>query len=123
MRGVWGGPLFWLEETSKSATPSEIFFTSSRQNSPIHRPGAPKSYQDAAMTTTMQEHSSRIDPALVSAYRETEFRVFGETPFAMRVDQSCLSLACSLLAHRVDCAAFISAANPYSRQSPDLGLR
>lgn len=75
------------------------------------------------MTTNTQQHSSTIDTATLSAYRETEFRVLGEAPFTLIVDQPCPALASSLLAQRVDCAAFITAANPHSRQCTDAENR
>lgn len=57
---------------------------------------------------------SQIDSDTLKAYRETEFRVAGDTPMTLRVGQTCGSLARLQLAHRVDCSAFITACNPFS---------
>jgi hypothetical protein len=62
------------------------------------------------------QHSSSIDAATIAEYRETEFRVLGEREFTLLVDQVSPALVASLRTHRADCAAFVTAANPYSRQ-------
>jgi Protein of unknown function (DUF3293) len=79
--------------------------------------------QDIGMTMSTQRYTSTIAPSVIDAYSDTEFRVLGEAPFSLRVGQPCAALVSSLLARRVDCAAFITAANPCSRQLTDLENR
>ncbi|MDM0113943.1 DUF3293 domain-containing protein [Variovorax sp. J22R133] len=55
-----------------------------------------------------------IDPGTIRAYRETEYRVLGDTPATLNVDAACVDLAAIHEAHRVDCSAFITACNPFS---------
>ena len=55
-----------------------------------------------------------IDTGTIQVYRETEFRVLGDTPATLNVDAVCADLAGMHRAHRVDCSAFITACNPYS---------
>jgi hypothetical protein len=61
-----------------------------------------------------------IDPATVRAYRQTEYRVLGETPAILRIDAACAELAAIHPVHRVDCSAFITACNPHSSPSDEL---
>src|SRR5262245_8018344 len=64
----------------------------------------------------MLQHSSTIDPATIAAYKETEFRVLGEAGFMLHRDRPSHALAAAFNACSVDCAAFVTAANPFSRQ-------
>ena len=58
--------------------------------------------------------TSHIDPALVQAYRETEYRVLGAHAMVLRPDVHSTRLAALHQALAVDCSAFITAYNPYS---------
>lgn len=59
--------------------------------------------------------SSHIDPALVQAYRETEYRVLGAHAMVLRPDVHADRLVALHQALMVDCSAFITAYNPYSQ--------
>ena len=58
---------------------------------------------------------SIIDAAMVHAYRETEYRVSGDGPFTLRIGEASASLAAAHKSRRVDCSAYITALNPFSR--------
>ena len=60
-----------------------------------------------------------IDAAMTQAYRETEYRVHGDEPSILRIGQNCAALAAVHKWHRVDCSAYITACNPYSRRVED----
>lgn len=62
---------------------------------------------------------SKIDPSTIQAYMETDFRVAAPEPFVLRVGVASAPLAQLYRLHRVDCCAFISACNPYSRLISD----
>ena len=62
---------------------------------------------------------SMIDANSVHAYRETEYRVYGEQPFTMKVDDPCPELEVAHRRHRVDCSAYLTACNPYSQLLTD----
>ena len=62
---------------------------------------------------------SIIDANTVHAYRETEYRVYGEQPFTMKVDDPCPELEVAHRRHRVDCSAYLTACNPYSQVLTD----
>jgi len=59
--------------------------------------------------------TSRIDPALVQAYRETEYRVLGAYAMVLRPDVHADRLAVLHQTLAVDCSAFITACNPLSQ--------
>ena len=61
---------------------------------------------------------SKIDRDTIRAYRETDYRVHGDSPAILKVGEACPKLASLHEAHRVDCSAFITACNPFS-QAPD----
>ena len=54
-------------------------------------------------------------PATVQAYLETEYRVSAAPPFTLRIGERSAELAALHKQHRVDCSAFITAWNPFSR--------
>ena len=56
-----------------------------------------------------------IDAATVQAYRETEYRVQGNTPFTLHIGVVNDALLAIHKLHGVDCSAFITACNPYSQ--------
>lgn len=58
---------------------------------------------------------SEILPATVQAYRETDYCVFGELPFVLRVGVYSDSLASVYKKFKVDCAGFVTACNPFSK--------
>jgi len=58
-----------------------------------------------------------MDDALRSAYRDAEYVVFGDAPLAFRVGAPSEALDRLLDSHGVDCAAFITAFNPWGRRA------
>jgi len=56
-----------------------------------------------------------IDAAMVQAYRETGYRVHGDGPFTLQIGETSLALAAAHKLRRVDCSAYITAFNPFSR--------
>ena len=59
--------------------------------------------------------ASHIDPDTIQAYLETEFRVFGDSPFVIHVGRWSEELASAHKSHQVECSAFITAWNPFSQ--------
>ena len=59
---------------------------------------------------------SILPPALIQAYRETDYRVLAEPPFVLTVGMASLELIRLYQAHKVACAAFITAFNPFSQE-------
>lgn len=57
---------------------------------------------------------SAIDPALIQAYLETEYRIHGATPCMLKVGVACPILAELHKTHAVTESAFITACNPFS---------
>ena len=57
---------------------------------------------------------SVIDSGVIQAYRETEYRVHGERPFVLRVEEANAALLVLHRQHRVSSSAFLTACNPYS---------
>lgn len=62
---------------------------------------------------------SEIDPAMLQAYSETEFRVFGACPTTLLIGRHSSDLAQIHKAHSVQCSAFITACNPFSKSFDD----
>lgn len=60
-----------------------------------------------------------IDGPTCQAYRETEYRVAHDPEFVVRIDHTSVELAALYRAHRVQCAAYLTAANPLSEQISD----
>lgn len=58
---------------------------------------------------------SIIDSATVQAYRETEYRVFAEAGFTLRVGQASAELLSAHKRHKTQCSAFLTACNPFSQ--------
>jgi hypothetical protein len=56
-----------------------------------------------------------IDDATVEAYRQTEYRIQGDTPFTLQIGVISEFLLAAHKSYRVDCSAFITACNPYSQ--------
>ena len=59
--------------------------------------------------------ASTIDSVTVQAYRETEYRVFAEPVFTLRVGQASAELLAAHKFRRTDCSAFLTACKPYSQ--------
>ena len=59
---------------------------------------------------------STLPPALIQAYRETDYRVLAETPFVLTVGIASQDLIRLYQAHKVACAAFVTAFNPFSQE-------
>ncbi len=58
--------------------------------------------------------NSAIDPDTLRAYRETEYRVLGPTPFTLRNGEHSAPLAEMHAACQASSSAFITACNPHS---------
>ena len=58
--------------------------------------------------------ASAIDPRTVQAYLETEYRVYGEPGFTLRVGQASADLLAAHKRQKADCSAFLTAFNPFS---------
>src|SRR5258708_14658597 len=71
------------------------------------------SEQHRAKETCLRSRSA-IDPDTLRAYEETHYRVFGDAPATLRIGVANPHLADLHQAFRVDCSAFITAANPFS---------
>jgi len=54
----------------------------------------------------------KIEPATLQAYRQTEYRVFGDLPAILRVGVQCAALAALHVRYHTDCSAFLTAFNP-----------
>lgn len=62
---------------------------------------------------------SHIDAGTIQAYLETEYRVFGESPFTLRIGEPSEALMRTHAAHRSECSAFVTACNPSGRRLDD----
>ena len=60
-----------------------------------------------------------IDAAMLQAYRETEYRVAGETPFVLRIGRHSPELASLHARYRCSASAYVTAYNPFSRTLSD----
>ncbi|WP_370654281.1 DUF3293 domain-containing protein [Hydrogenophaga sp.] len=58
---------------------------------------------------------SIISAETAQAYRETEYRVLGDAPFVMLVDERSPALAVAHKRHHVDCSAYVTGCNPLSQ--------
>ena len=59
---------------------------------------------------------SFLDPELIAAYRDTEYRVAASPPFILRVGVPSDPLLAEHARHGVVCSAYLTAFNPYSQQ-------
>lgn len=57
-----------------------------------------------------------IEPSLIQAFLETDFRVQGDQPFTLHIGTISADLLAEHIRHGVDCSAFLTACNPYSHQ-------
>jgi hypothetical protein len=62
---------------------------------------------------------SEIPQVTLTAYLKTDYRVFSKPLFTLRVNQTSEPLAKLLQQHKTNCAAFITACNPFSRKLDD----
>lgn len=62
---------------------------------------------------------SSIDPALLQAYRETDYIVHAQPGFVLRIDQPSAALAAHFKQRGIDAACLITACNPCSQPLPD----
>jgi hypothetical protein len=61
-----------------------------------------------------------IDEATLRAYRETEYRVHGDAPLVLKIDEPSAPLAALHARLQVASSAFITAANPFSQTCDPL---
>ena len=59
--------------------------------------------------------ASAIDPRTVQAYLETEYRVYGEPGFILRVGQASPDLRSAHQRYQAECSAYLTACNPFSK--------
>jgi hypothetical protein len=59
-----------------------------------------------------------LDEELIAAYRATEYRVFADPPFVMRIGERCAELEELLGRSGARGAAFVTAWNPHSEPTP-----
>ncbi|MDH4284755.1 MAG: DUF3293 domain-containing protein, partial [Gallionellaceae bacterium] len=59
---------------------------------------------------------SPISPPTLTAYLETDYCVFTKVPFTLRIGEASEPLLELYRQYCDDCAAFITACNPYSQQ-------
>jgi hypothetical protein len=60
-------------------------------------------------------------PELLQAFKETDYTVHSEPPFAMRIGQACPELMTLMAQHKAQCAAFITACNPCTNSMRSCG--
>ena len=56
---------------------------------------------------------TEIPPQTIKAYQETDYCVFGGSPFVLKVGVAHETLAKLYKQHRTDCGAFVTACNPF----------
>jgi hypothetical protein len=59
--------------------------------------------------------TSIIPPEIQLAYSETDFIVFDEPIFTLRIDEFCAALSNLYKAHKIETCLFITAHNPYGQ--------
>lgn len=62
---------------------------------------------------------SAISSDLIEAYTATDYHVYAETPFVLKVGQASPALVQLYSKHRCDCAAYVTASNPFSQVAND----
>lgn len=70
------------------------------------------------MGTTVT-NDSKIDPATLQAYLQTEYRVLGGVPAVLRIGMPCPDLAVLHRAHQTNCSTFLTACNPHGQVVSD----
>ncbi len=71
---------------------------------------------DPPTTEGLLFSESKLPPALIQAYRETDYRVLAEPSFVLTLGIASPELIWLYQVHKVACAAFITAFNPFSRE-------
>jgi hypothetical protein len=66
--------------------------------------------------TNGDSEKSDIEPSIIAAYSQTDYRVDATPPFALRIDEASAELAVHYKKARVASCAYITAFNPYSKQ-------
>jgi len=56
-----------------------------------------------------------IDPTTIQPYLETDYRVYSDLPFTLLIGQANTDLLAAHMRNWVDCSAFLTACNPFSR--------
>ncbi len=69
---------------------------------------------DPSLTSGFER--SDIELAIIAAYMATEYLVTAVPPFVLWVGSQCRELSALYKKYRVDCCAFITACNPFSKQ-------
>lgn len=64
--------------------------------------------------------SSAIDQLTINAFLETHYCVLGKSPFVLRIGIPNESLSMLYKQYRSNCAAFITACNPYSQNVGEI---
>ena len=62
---------------------------------------------------------SQIDRNTIQAFLETEYHVFGDSPFTLRIGEPSFALATAYKRHCAESGAFITASNPQSKALDD----
>ncbi|MET1116894.1 MAG: DUF3293 domain-containing protein [Comamonas sp.] len=62
---------------------------------------------------------TKLDPALLRAYRETDYIVHAGPDFVLHVDQTCAGLVAYYAVRGIDSGCVITAWNPYSQPLAD----
>ena len=60
--------------------------------------------------------ASILDRSIIQAYLETRYRVLGDRHFTLEVGQVSTDLLAAHKTHNVECSAFLTACNPFSRR-------
>ena len=63
----------------------------------------------------LSPQNSSIDKALIAAYKSTNYKIFGNFNFTLNIDIPSTELLNLYKCLNINCAAFITAFNPYSR--------
>lgn len=62
---------------------------------------------------------STLDPVLIAAYKATNYKVHAQPPFVLKIGVASPPLAELYRLHGCNCAAFITACNPYGAKLDD----
>jgi hypothetical protein len=62
---------------------------------------------------------SLVDRGTILAFLETEYHVFGDSPFTLRIGEPSSALAAASIRHSANSSAFITASNPNSKPCDD----
>ena len=101
-----------------------LSWVDARTNLPTGQGGLPKGNvarksNQAGASTLLQGtvlSDTRISTHLLESYRQTDYQVHGPVPFSLNIGLPSEPLLQLYKQHRCDCAAFITACNPYSQK-------